>query len=98
MPYISDAINETGTDRGPACWRCSGTVWLYYQVADGCPPETRRWHARCCGCDVAEGPIDSPGEPDGERLRKAHAAFLDNWDADRDGPVWGFARRQPTVM
>lgn len=36
-----------GTDSGPACKRCTGTVWGY----ELCAPRT--WRAWCAGCHLA---------------------------------------------
>jgi hypothetical protein len=65
-----------GTDIGPVCWRCQGTIWVYYRVQDGYPDLQRWWHAECVSCHVSEGPIVSPGPVDIQRVRQAHFVFL----------------------
>lgn len=70
-------LNLKGTDNGPPCWRCSGTIWAYFQVQDGYPEATRKWHAECCGCHVPEGPIDAGGsDASAVEISKAHETFL----------------------
>jgi hypothetical protein len=54
-----------GTDIGPACWRCQGTIYGYSKLQG-----KGRWLAECSTCHAVEGPIEI--DPD----VKATAAYL----------------------
>jgi hypothetical protein len=44
-----DQMTDFGTDNGPTCSRCHGTIWAYSFDRYGV--------ATCCGCHMVEGPL-----------------------------------------
>lgn len=60
-----------GSDIGPKCWRCSGTIWRY-----GRARHSGYWVAECAGCKVAEGAFVAADDSNATELRIAHESFL----------------------
>jgi hypothetical protein len=67
---------DFGTANGPACWRCTCTVWSYDFDGKG-------GTARCVSCGVVEGPLRLraggvvlPVPTTAVEARKMHEDFL----------------------
>ena len=69
-----------GTDIGPPCWRCEGTIWQYNRIL-----QSPYWGPRCVSCFASDGPICLPdsADPTAAELRAEHVAYDANLRAQR---------------